>query len=230
MLAAGVTSLADQDAVTYINYDGTAKFGNITINRDSIYIDADDSGSGVHQVVHDRLYITRSGIFAYLDRYIAGGIGAGVFKANYEQGFYSKWVSIGGGGSNYIGGGNLTVDGDLDCHSVSPIKASGRVYIDGQTGRSPQSLTHETLSGKWCSTSQATRISESVVRVPIKSFGTSNYLVFITAFDQRRDAKEWGRVYKIVSQTATYFDVDMRSGMEKTFVAQLSIQYLVIGR
>ena len=236
MLAAGVTSLADTDAVSYIDYDGTAKFGNIRINRDSIYIDADDSGSGLHQVVHDRLYITRSGIFAYLDHYIAGGIGAGVFRANYEQGFHSKHVSLGGGGDNYIGGTHLrittdtTVDGDLDCRSVSPIKASGRVYIDGQTGRYPQSLTHETVSGKWCSTSQATRISESVVRVPIKSFGTSSYLVFITAFDQRSDAKGWGRVYKIVSQTATYFDVDMRSGMEATFVPQLSIQYLVIGR
>lgn len=102
MLAAGVTSLADTDAVSYINYDGTAKFGNITINRDSIYIDADDSGSGVHQVVHDRLYITRSGIFAYLDRYIAGGIGEGIFKANYEQGFHSKRVSIGDGGTSII--------------------------------------------------------------------------------------------------------------------------------
>lgn len=230
MLAAGVTSLADTDAVSYIDYDGTAKFGNIRINRDSIYIDADDSGSGLHQVVHDRLYITRSGIFAYLDHYIAGGIGAGVFKANYEQGFHSKYVSLGGGGSNYISGGNLTVDGDLDCRSVSPIKASGRVYIDGQTGRYPQSLTHETVSGKWCSTSQATRISESVVRVPIKSFGTNSYLVFITAFDQRSDAKGWGRVYKIINQTTTYFDVDMRSGAEGTYVPQLSIQYLVIGR
>ena len=236
MLAAGVTSLADQDATSYINYDGTAKFGGVKINRDSIYIDADDSGSGVHQVVHDRLYITRSGIFAYLDHYITGGIGAGVFRANYEQGFHSKHVSLGGGGDNYIGGTHLriatgtTVDGDLDCRSVSPIKASGRVYIDGQTGRYPQSLTHETVSGKWCSTSPAKRISESVVRVPIKSFGTSSYLVFITAFDQRSDAQGWGRVYKIINQTTTYFDVDMRSGMEGTFVAQLSIQYLVIGR
>ena len=102
MLAAGVTSLADQDAVSYINYDGTAKFGGVKINRDSIYIDADDSGSGVHQVVHDRLYITRSGIFAYLDRYIAGGIGEGIFKANYEQGFHSKRVSIGDGGTSII--------------------------------------------------------------------------------------------------------------------------------
>lgn len=230
MLAAGVTSLADTDAVSYIDYDGTAKFGNIRINRDSIYIDAGDSGSGLHQVVHDRLYITRSGIFAYLDHYITGGLDTGIFKANYEQGFHSKRVSIGDGGSNYIGGGNLKVDGDLDCRSVSPIKASGRVYIDGQTGRYPQSLTHETVSGKWCSTSQATRISESVVRVPIKSFGTSSYLVFITAFDQRSDAKGWGRVYKIINQTTTYFDVDMRSGAEGTYVPQLSIQYLVIGR
>ena len=228
MLAAGVTSLADQDAVSYIDYDGTAKFGNIKINRDSIYIDADDSGSGVHRLVHDRLYITRSGIFAYLDHYITGGIGAGVFEANYEQGFHSKYVSLGGGGSNYIGGSNLTVDGDLDCHSVSPIRASGRVYIDGQTGRYPQSLTHETVSGKWCSSSNATRISESVVRIPIKSFGTISYLVFITAYDERSQAQSWGRVYKIINQTTTYFDVDMRSGMEGTFVAQLSIQYLVI--
>ena len=238
MLAAGVSGLADQAATSYINYDGTAKFGNIAINRDSIYIDADDTGgSGVHQVVHDRLYITRSGIFAYLDHYIAGGIGAGVFKANYEQGFHSKHVSIGGGGGNFIGGGNrltidtdTTVNGDLDCHSVSPIKASGRVFIDGQTGRYPQSLTHETVSGKWCSTSQATRISEAVVRIPIKSFGTSNYLVFITAYDERSQAQSWGRVYKIINRTTTYFDVDMRSGSEETFLSQLSIQYLVIGK
>lgn len=228
MLAAGVTSLADTDATSFIDYDGTAKFGNIRINLDSIYIDADDSGSGVHQVVHDRLYITRSGLFAYLDHYITGGIGEGVFKANYEQGFHSKRVSLGDGGTNYIGGGNLTVDGDLDCHSVSPIRASGRVYIDGQTGRYPQSLTHDTVSGKWCSSSSATRISESVVRIPIKSFGTNSYLVFITAYDARSQAHSWGRVYKIINQTTTYFDVDMRSGMEGTFVAQLSIQYLVI--
>ena len=103
MLAAGVSGLADPNATSYINYDGTAKFGNIAINRDSIYIDADDgSGSGVHQVVHDRLYITRSGIFAYLDKYIAGGIGGGVFKANYEQGFHSKRVDIGSGGTSVI--------------------------------------------------------------------------------------------------------------------------------
>ena len=102
MLAAGVSGLGDTNAVSFINYDGTAKFGGIKINRDSIYIDADDSGSGVHQVVHDRLYITRSGIFAYLDRYISGGIGEGIFKANYEQGFHSKRVSIGDGGTSII--------------------------------------------------------------------------------------------------------------------------------
>ena len=102
MLAAGVSGLGDTNAVSFINYDGTAKFGSIKINRDSIYIDADDSGSGVHQVVHDRLYITRSGIFAYLDRYISGGIGEGIFKANYEQGFHSKRVSIGDGGTSII--------------------------------------------------------------------------------------------------------------------------------
>ena len=34
MLAAGVSSLADQDAVSYINYDGTAKFGALTIDKD----------------------------------------------------------------------------------------------------------------------------------------------------------------------------------------------------
>ena len=231
MLAAGVSSLADTAATSYIDYDGTAKFGNITINRDSIYVDADEAKSSDPQkVVRDRLYIFRGGLFAYLKNYIEGGIGGGIFRASYESGFHSKYVSLGGGGSNYIDGGNLTVNGDLDCHSVSPIKASGRVYIDAQTGRYPQSLTHETVSGKWCSSSQATRISESVVRVPIKSFGTNSYLVFITAFDQRSDAKGWGRVYKIIKQTTTYFDVDMRSGMEGTFVAQLSIQYLVIGR
>ena len=111
MLAAGVTSLADTDAVSYIDYDGTAKFGNIMINRDSIYIDADDSGSGLHQVVHDRLYITRSGIFAYLDHYIAGGIGKGIFRANYEQGFHSKRVSIGGGGTSVIQAPSGNVEG-----------------------------------------------------------------------------------------------------------------------
>lgn len=34
MLAAGVTSLADQDAVSYINYDGSTKFGGLTIDKD----------------------------------------------------------------------------------------------------------------------------------------------------------------------------------------------------
>lgn len=33
MLAAGVTSLADQDAVSYINYDGSAKFGELEIDK-----------------------------------------------------------------------------------------------------------------------------------------------------------------------------------------------------
>lgn len=33
MLAAGVTSLADQDAVSYIDYDGSAKFGNLRISK-----------------------------------------------------------------------------------------------------------------------------------------------------------------------------------------------------
>lgn len=103
MLAAGVSSLADQDAVSYINYDGTAKFGNITINRDSIYIDADESkNSDPQKVVRDRLYIFRSGLFAYLKNYIEGGIGHGIFRASYESGFHSKRVSIGGGGTSVI--------------------------------------------------------------------------------------------------------------------------------
>lgn len=34
MLAAGVTSLADQDAVSYINYDGSTKFGQLVIDKD----------------------------------------------------------------------------------------------------------------------------------------------------------------------------------------------------
>ena len=230
MLAAGVSSLADQDAVSYINYDGTAKFGGIKINRDSIYIDADETKSSDPQkVVRDRLYIFRGGLFAYLKNYIEGGIGGGIFRASYESGFHSKYVSLGGGGSNYISGGDLTIEGDLNCHNVSPIKASGRVYIDGQTGRYPQSLTHETVSGKWCSTSSATRISESVVRIPIKSFDTINYLVFITAYDDRSQAQPWGRVYKIINQTTTYFEVDMRNGREETYIPSLSIQYLVIG-
>lgn len=33
MLAAGVSSLADTDAVSYINYDGAAKFGGLTIDK-----------------------------------------------------------------------------------------------------------------------------------------------------------------------------------------------------
>lgn len=103
MLAAGVTSLTDQDAVSYINYDGTAKFGGVKINRDSIYIDADESKSSDPQkVVRDRLYIFRSGLFAYLKNYIEGGIGHGIFRASYESGFHSKRVSIGGGGTSVI--------------------------------------------------------------------------------------------------------------------------------
>ena len=136
MLAAGVTSLADQDAVSYINYDGTAKFGNIKINRDSIYIDADDSGSGLHQVVHDRLYITRSGIFAYLDSYIRGGLDTGVFKANYEQGFHSKRVSIGDGGTSVIQvpRGNsvgLKIDGNLHVFGDKMEYNGHRVVTEG---------------------------------------------------------------------------------------------------
>ena len=103
MLAAGVSSLADQDAVSYINYDGTAKFGGIKINRDSIYIDADEGKSSDPQkVVRDRLYIFRGGLFAYLKNYIEGGIGHGIFRASYESGFHSKRVSIGGGGTSVI--------------------------------------------------------------------------------------------------------------------------------
>lgn len=34
MLAAGVSSLADQDAVSYINYDGSTKFGQLVIDKD----------------------------------------------------------------------------------------------------------------------------------------------------------------------------------------------------
>lgn len=102
MLAAGVSSLADTDATSYIDYDGTAKFGNIRINRDSIYVDADDSASGLHQVVNDRLYITRSGIFAYLKSYTSGGLDTGHFVASYAQGFQSKYVDIGGGGTSVI--------------------------------------------------------------------------------------------------------------------------------
>ena len=136
MLAAGVTSLADTDAVSYINYDGTAKFGNIRINLDSIYIDADDSGSGLHQVVHDRLYITRSGIFAYLDSYIRGGLDTGVFKANYEQGFHSKRVSIGDGGTSVIQvpRGNsvgLKIDGNLHVFGDKMEYNGHRVVTEG---------------------------------------------------------------------------------------------------
>ena len=103
MLAAGVTSLADTDAISYINYDGTAKFGGVKINRDSIYIDADESkNSDPQKVVRDRLYVFRSGLFAYLKNYIEGGIGHGIFRASYESGFHSKRVSIGGGGTSVI--------------------------------------------------------------------------------------------------------------------------------
>lgn len=103
MLAAGVSSLADTNAVSYINYDGTAKFGGIKINRDSIYIDADEGKSSDPQkVVRDRLYIFRGGLFAYLKNYIEGGIGHGIFRASYESGFHSKRVSIGGGGTSVI--------------------------------------------------------------------------------------------------------------------------------
>lgn len=136
MLAAGVSSLADQDAVSYINYDGTAKFGGVKINRDSIYIDADESGSGLHQVVHDRLYITRSGIFAYLDSYIRGGLDTGVFKANYEQGFHSKRVSIGDGGTSVIQvpRGNsvgLKIDGNLHVFGDKMEYNGHRVVTEG---------------------------------------------------------------------------------------------------
>lgn len=136
MLAAGVTSLADTDAVSYINYDGTAKFGGVKINRDSIYIDADDSGSGIHQVVHDRLYITRSGIFAYLDSYIRGGLDTGVFKANYEQGFHSKRVSIGDGGTSVIQvpRGNsvgLKIDGNMHVFGDKMEYNGHRVVTEG---------------------------------------------------------------------------------------------------
>ena len=103
MLAAGVSGLGDTNAVSYINYDGTAKFGGVKINRDSIYIDADESKSSDPQkVVRDRLYIFRGGLFAYLKNYIEGGIGHGIFRADYESGFHSKRVSIGGGGTSVI--------------------------------------------------------------------------------------------------------------------------------
>lgn len=42
MLAAGVTSLSDQDAVSYVNYDGSAKFGQMEISKEGlVHIRAD---------------------------------------------------------------------------------------------------------------------------------------------------------------------------------------------
>lgn len=42
MLAAGVSSLTDQDAVSYINYDGSAKFGQMDISKEGfVHVNAD---------------------------------------------------------------------------------------------------------------------------------------------------------------------------------------------
>ena len=139
MLAAGVTSLADTDAVSYIDYDGTAKFGNISINRDSIYVDADESKDpgSVSQVKRGRLYITRSGIWSWLDSYLSGGLDTGHFVATYEHGFQSKRVSIGGGGSSIIqapSGDNigLQIQGNLHVYGDKLEYNDQRILYEGE--------------------------------------------------------------------------------------------------
>lgn len=123
MLAAGVTGLADQDAVSFINYDGSAKLGPLTVNKEGILY-LDQNATKLEKPVPNRLYMGSGGIFSY------DSVGAKVFGASVSGGFKSERVNIGGGGSSYIKSpGGLTLQGDTNV--LGDLTERGkRVHLD----------------------------------------------------------------------------------------------------
>lgn len=123
MLAAGVSGLAAQDATSYINYDGTAKFGPFTVNKEGILY-LDQNATKLEKPVPNRLYMGAGGIFSY------DSGGGKVFGASASGGFKSELVNIGGGGSSYIKSPfGLTLQGYTDV--IGDLTERGkRVHLD----------------------------------------------------------------------------------------------------
>lgn len=117
MLAAGVKNFGgnNETAVSRINFDGSAKLGPLTVNKEgTLYLD--QNATKLEKPVPNRLYMGSGGIFSF------DSAGVKVFGASASGGFKSERVNIGGGGTSFI---------QVPSGNVEGLRIEGNLHVIG---------------------------------------------------------------------------------------------------
>ena len=162
MLAAGVTSLADTDAVSYINYDGSARFGNLEITKDGqIYIYDPQSNKGI--------WITPGGINIYQWTKNNGPFGGyDLLSINIDERNNEPYIRAGGGEIRFTRRG---VEIPVYSDRIVP-KILGMGYIDDDGSMERQQTFDESIMS-------SRRLGEGEYRLTFSSKWSDKSLYFI---------------------------------------------------
>ena len=162
MLAAGVTSLADQDAVSYIDYDGSARFGNLEITKDGqIYIYDPQSNKGI--------WITPGGINIYQWTKNNGPFGGyDLLSINIDERKNEPYIRAGGGEIRFTRRG---VEIPVYSDRIVP-KVLGMGYIDDDGSMERQQTFDESIMS-------SRRLGEGEYRLTFSSKWSDKSLYFI---------------------------------------------------
>lgn len=162
MLAAGVSSLADQDAVSYINYDGSARFGNLEITKyGHIYIYDPNSDKGI--------WITPGGINIYQWTKDNGPFsGYDLLSINIDERKNEPYIRAGGGEIRFKRNG---VEIPIYSDRLVP-KILGMGYIDDDGSLERQQTFDESIM-------YSRRLGEGEYRLTFSSKWSDKFLYFV---------------------------------------------------
>ena len=162
MLAAGVSSLADQDAVSYINYDGSARFGNLEITKyGHIYIYDPNSDKGI--------WITPGGINIYQWTKDNGPFsGYDLLSINIDERKNEPYIRAGGGEIRFKRNG---VEIPIYSDRLVP-KILGMGYIDDDGSMERQQTFDESIM-------YSRRLGEGEYRLTFSSKWSDKFLYFV---------------------------------------------------
>ena len=162
MLAAGVSSLADQDAVSYIDYDGSARFGHLEITKyGHIYIYDPNSDKGI--------WITPGGINIYQWTKDNGPFsGYDLLSINIDERKNEPYIRAGGGEIRFTRTG---VEIPVYSDRLVP-KILGMGYIDSNgTMERQQTFDDSIMSSR--------RLGEGEYRLTFSSKWADKFLYFV---------------------------------------------------
>ena len=162
MLAAGVSSLADQDAVSYINYDGSARFGHLEITKyGHIYIYDPNSDKGI--------WITPGGINIYQWTKDNGPFsGYDLLSINIDEQKNEPYIRAGGGEIRFTRAG---VEIPVYSDRIVP-KILGMGYIDSNGTMERQKTFDDSMMS-------SRRLGEGEYRLTFSSKWSDKFLYFI---------------------------------------------------